>query len=145
MVAGTEAMDELGRRMALGLRNGQVVYLHGELGAGKTTLFRGMMRGLGFAGAVKSPTFTLLETYRIGELDIYHFDLYRLRKPEELEDLAWRDYIGAAVCIFEWPENAMPLLPDPDCAIEIEYGVKDLRRVIIKCLTELGGSLCASA
>jgi tRNA threonylcarbamoyladenosine biosynthesis protein TsaE len=144
-VEGAEAMDDLGRRLAGGLRNGQVVFLRGDLGAGKTTLFRGMMRGLGHLGAVKSPTFTLLETYRLGDLDIYHFDLYRLSDPEELEDLAWRDYVGTAVCVFEWPEKGSPLLPQPDCAIDIGHDGPDRRQVTFRCLTPLGESLCASA
>jgi tRNA threonylcarbamoyladenosine biosynthesis protein TsaE len=118
----TEADTErLGAALAPQLRAGLVLFLHGELGAGKTTFIRGILRGLGHIGAVKSPTYTLVEPYQMGGLTIYHFDLYRLNDPEELEFLGVRDYLeGSGVCLVEWAERGAGVLPAPDVDIEIE-------------------------
>lgn len=90
----------------------QVVYLHGDLGAGKTTLVRGTLRALGYEGAVRSPTYTLLERYELGGKIIVHFDLYRLADPEELHALGLRELLEeAAMLFFEWPERGEGLLP----------------------------------
>lgn len=90
----------------------QVVYLHGDLGAGKTTLVRGALRALGYEGAVRSPTYTLLERYELGGQVIVHFDLYRLADPEELHALGLRELLEeAAMLFFEWPERGEGLLP----------------------------------
>lgn len=90
----------------------QVVYLYGDLGAGKTTLVRGVLRALGYGGAVRSPTYTLLERYELGELVIVHFDLYRLADPEELHALGLRELLEeASMLFFEWPERGEGLLP----------------------------------
>ena len=113
-----------------------IVFLHGELGAGKTTLVRGFMRALGVTGAVKSPTFTLVEPYQFNNQSIYHFDLYRLNDPEELAYLGIRDYLSEdSMCLFEWPERGMGQLPKPDfsCYIIIEGAA---RRVEIICSPE---------
>jgi tRNA threonylcarbamoyladenosine biosynthesis protein TsaE len=118
----TEADTErVGAALAPRLHAGLVLFLHGELGAGKTTLVRGILRGLGYTGTVKSPTYTLVEPYLIGELTIYHFDLYRLNDPEELEFLGVRDYLeGKGVCLVEWAERGTGVLPAPDVDIVIE-------------------------
>lgn len=126
------------------MRRGQVIFLCGDLGSGKTTWVRGVLRGLQYSGLVKSPTFTLLEPYYLSNLSVFHFDLYRLNDPAELEQLAIRDYLdGSGVCLFEWPERGAGVLPDPDCRVEIEYAGEG-RRVSAVCLTELGESLCTN-
>lgn len=116
--AATEAFGaELGRVC----RDGAVIYLSGELGAGKTTLSRGVMRGLGFAGAVKSPTYTLVEPYEIDGVAVFHFDLYRLVDPTELEYMGIRDYFDARnLCLIEWPEKGGNLLPGADVVVKIQ-------------------------
>ena len=118
----TEADTErLGAALAPRLHAGLIMFLHGELGAGKTTFVRGVLRGLGYTGAVKSPTYTLVEPYQMGGLTIYHFDLYRLNDPEELEFLGVRDYLaGSGVCLVEWAERGAGVLPVPDVDIAID-------------------------
>jgi tRNA threonylcarbamoyladenosine biosynthesis protein TsaE len=98
-----------------------LVFLLGNLGAGKTTFVRGWLRAAGFSGPVKSPTFTLVEEYPIEERIVYHFDLYRLNDPEELEWMGFRDYLRPnAVCFIEWPERGAGLLPEADLEIRLE-------------------------
>jgi tRNA threonylcarbamoyladenosine biosynthesis protein TsaE len=120
-VASVAEMEALGAKLAAQVGNVRLVNIHGPLGAGKTTLVRGMLHGLGHAGAVKSPTFTLVEPYTFGNLHFYHFDLYRLNDPGELEFLGMRDYLdGNGVCVVEWAERAQGVLPSPDVDIMIE-------------------------
>ncbi len=110
----------LGAKVAGGLQGGERIYLRGDLGAGKTTLVRGVLNTLGYAGHVKSPTYTLLESYVVAGHDIYHFDLYRINDPEELEVIGIRDYCDScAICFFEWPEQGKTVLPPADIILSL--------------------------
>ncbi len=140
-VATAEDMQALGRDMAVHLGEVRRIYLSGPLGAGKTTLMRGLLRGLGHEGAVKSPTFTLVEPYALNELTLYHFDLYRVKDPEELEFLGIRDYLGSDdVCVVEWAERAEGLLPPADVEVKIEIADTE-RRVQLTSHTDRGTAL----
>ena len=109
-----------GARLAHALAPGLVIYLCGDLGSGKTTLVRGVLRGLGYAGSVKSPTYTLVELYAISRLNLHHFDFYRFSQPEEYLDAGLDEYFqGGAVCLAEWPEKAGEYLVPADLRIEL--------------------------
>jgi len=110
----------LGSALAAALEPGVVIFLSGELGAGKTTLARGVLRGLGHAGRVKSPSFALVEPYTLSKLYLYHFDFYRFTDPRELGDAGFREYFNPeSVCLVEWPENAAGWLPAADLRITL--------------------------
>ena len=110
-----------GERLAVCLQPGVVVYLCGQLGAGKTTLTRGILRQLGHTGAVKSPTYTLVEPYEQLAIPVFHFDLYRLGDPEELAYMGVRDYFHPnSLCLVEWPERGQGFLPEADIRLELQ-------------------------
>lgn len=121
--------EDAGARIAIG-RGGGVIYLIGELGTGKTTFCRGLIRAAGCPGPVKSPTFSLVESYSLERLEIHHFDLYRLGNPEELEFLGVRDYVhGYSLCLIEWPERGRGVAPQAD--LEIRLSVCDTGRLLL--------------
>lgn len=128
----------LGERISRVLGNGLVVYLHGDLGVGKTTLVRGILHGMGHVGKVKSPTYTLVEPYVISGINLYHFDLYRFVDEEEWEASGFRDYFNKqTVCFVEWPEKAGQLIPLADLDIQLtpqENG----RKVVMTANTAAG-------
>jgi tRNA threonylcarbamoyladenosine biosynthesis protein TsaE len=120
-LADKSATVALAQRLTARLKPGMVIYLHGDLGAGKTTLVRGVLNALGYTGRVKSPTYTLVEPYHIAGLEFRHFDLYRLRDEEEWESAGFRDeFDGHNIFFIEWPENARGLIPQADVEIVFE-------------------------
>ena len=137
-LADEEATTALGAELAKALAPGLVIYLNGDLGAGKTTLARALLRALGHQGKVKSPTYTLVEIYAVSSLYLYHFDFYRFNDPNEWHEAGFREYFNEnSVCLVEWPEKAGDLLPPAD--IEIGLSVAGLgRQVQITVGTEKG-------
>jgi tRNA threonylcarbamoyladenosine biosynthesis protein TsaE len=146
-VENEAAMLALGDRLAAGLEPGMVVYLVGDLGMGKTTLARGVLQSLGHGGAVKSPTYTLVEPYELNGWAIFHFDLYRLGEPEELEFMGIRDYFtGESVALIEWPERGFGVLPPADLVVRIGREGQGRRLQVVaesarglRCLQSLAG------
>jgi tRNA threonylcarbamoyladenosine biosynthesis protein TsaE len=135
------ATRALGARLAGVIVPGLSLYLRGDLGSGKTTLARGLLRGLGYAGRVKSPTYTLVELYTVSRLHLYHFDFYRFREPKEWRDAGFSEYFNAAsVCLVEWPEKAGGFLPAADLDIVLEFA-GDGRDVTLSTGSE-GGKAC---
>lgn len=120
--ASPEQQEALGGVLAGSLTPPFIVYLQGDLGAGKTTLVRGLLRAMGYAGAVRSPTYTLMEPYDVGCCTVWHLDLYRLGDPEELEYLGLRDLLdGQSILLIEWPERGRGVLPGADLVIHITH------------------------
>ena len=136
-------MESLGQKLGGLLLPGDLVYLSGELGAGKTTLARGIARGMGFEGRVSSPTFTLMNVYQ-GRCPVYHFDFYRLSE-EELEDLGLEDFLGGeGICLIEWPEAGKEMLPPEALRIDISLEKDDYdlpRQVVIQGQIKAGRDL----
>jgi len=143
-IASEAEMEALGEKLANAVTGSCAIYLQGPLGAGKTTLVRGFLRVMGHTGTTKSPTYTLVETYKLGNYDIHHFDLYRLNDPEELEHIGIRDYYSDhSIYIVEWPERGAGVLPPADIQINILYD-GTARKVSIKVTSEAGRGLVNS-
>ena len=142
----------LGAALARALQPGLTVWLQGNLGSGKTTLTRGVLRALGHEGKVKSPTYTLIEPYSVSRLNLYHFDFYRFNSPDEYLDAGLDEYFaGDGVCLVEWPQKAAPHLPPPDLEIFLQPEADGRRADIIghtdagqTCLIELAKALVPS-
>jgi tRNA threonylcarbamoyladenosine biosynthesis protein TsaE len=121
----------LGDALASGVAAGRVLHLRGELGAGKTTVVRGLLRGLGFRGRVKSPSYTLVEPYSISSLNLYHFDFYRFKDYSEWLSSGFREYFNTeSVCLVEWPERAGSLLAMPDLELHLEIAGEGRRATL---------------
>lgn len=119
-LADEAATLQLGRQLAGALSGGLQLQLDGDLGAGKTTFTRGLLQGLGYKGRVKSPTYTLVESYPLPALTLHHFDLYRFNDPEEWYDAGFADYFADdTVCVIEWPDKASGVLPEPDLVLKL--------------------------
>lgn len=137
-LADEDATLLLARRVAAQLRPDMVIYLHGDLGAGKTTLVRGMLKALGYSGRVKSPTYTLVEPYHVAGLNLRHFDLYRLDDEAEWEAAGFRDELdGHNIFLIEWPEKARGLTPQADLEINLTF-LNEGREAEVIANTETG-------
>ena len=135
---GEAAQEALGARLAAACDGRALIFLQGDLGAGKTTLTRGFLRGLGHQGAVKSPTYTLVEPYRVGGRRVYHLDLYRVADPGELEYLGLREMLEEdAVLLIEWAERGEGWLPQPDLRVNIRHASNG-RRLRLSVATPTG-------
>lgn len=137
-VFGEEAMEAFGAQLSTHLKDGAVVYLEGNLGMGKTTLVRGILRGLGHVGPVKSPTYTIVEPYEINDLEVFHFDLYRVGDAEELEFMGIRDYFtDTSLCLIEWADMGRGVLPEADLIVSLDL-IRQGRNVVIEGRTGKG-------
>jgi len=137
-LADEAATLALGARLAQGVRPGTSIHLCGELGAGKTTLARGLIRALGYAGKVKSPTYALVELYTVSRLHLYHFDFYRFDDPSAWQESGFREHFNeASVCLVEWPEKAGGRLPPPDLRVTLAPAAGG-RDVTLEAFTEAG-------
>ncbi|MFT7558180.1 MAG: tRNA threonylcarbamoyladenosine biosynthesis protein TsaE [Flavobacteriales bacterium] len=135
---GESKTVEFGRALAKSARYGSCVHLHGDLGAGKTTLCRGFIRSMGHSAAVKSPTYTLVEPYEFNGRQVFHFDLYRVSDPEELEYIGIRDYFHPkSLSLIEWPDKGAGMLPEPDLVLDLRV-VGLGRRLTVQSSSELG-------
>jgi tRNA threonylcarbamoyladenosine biosynthesis protein TsaE len=139
------ATRRVGEALAAGAAPGRVLHLCGELGAGKTTLVRGMVNALGHAGRVKSPTYTLVEPYCISSLNLYHFDFYRFKNKSEWLSSGFQEYFNSdSLCVVEWPERAGELLAPPDLRATLEFE-GEARRARLQPLSAAGEDWLASA
>jgi tRNA threonylcarbamoyladenosine biosynthesis protein TsaE len=122
LLADEAATLQFGAQFAQKLQAGLTIYLHGDLGAGKTTFTRGVLQGLGHRGKVKSPTYNLLEPYVLAKFNLYHYDLYRFSDEEEWNNAGFREYFNAdSICMIEWPEKAQSVLPAADLDITLSH------------------------
>jgi len=146
------ATQRLGEILAPLLQPGLVVFLEGDLGAGKTTLSRALIRALGHTGPVKSPTYSLVEVYVVSSLYLYHFDFYRFESPEEFLDAGFDEYFNpTSVCLVEWPERAAGCVPPPDLRLRLHHaGVGRLLEAVadspkgLACLSALIPAMAAA-
>lgn len=143
-LANETEMTAFGKRVADLIELGTVVFLRGDLGVGKTTLCRSIIHALGYVGRVKSPTYTLVEPYQLDIGVVYHFDLYRLAEPSELEYIGYRDYFNqGSICLVEWPERGADFLTLPDVDIDIQAD-DEQRKLVLTAAGECGERLLSS-
>ena len=128
------ATEALGAALAAGVAPGRVLHLRGDLGTGKTTLVRGLLRAIGHAGRVKSPSYTLVEPYEVSSLHFYHFDFYRFKDRSEWLSSGFRDYFNPhSACVVEWPEKAGDLLAPPDLEVQLQFAGAGRRAIVEAC------------
>ena len=140
------ATEACGARIAPLLAGGMIVTLHGELGAGKTTLVRGLLRACGVEGSIKSPTYALVEHYPVSSLYFYHFDFYRFMTRDDWDAAGFADYFrDDAVCIVEWPERAGDRLPQADLALSLAYEANERGRELVARAHSASGERCLIA
>ena len=140
---GSTLAESLKKQLASQSEQGLVIYLNGDLGAGKTTLTRSIVRAFGHLGNVKSPTYTLVEEYNLPPYALYHFDLYRLADPEELEFMGIRDYFRPqTLCLLEWASRGEGMIPQADLIIQIDYAEQG-RNIQLLPQTEMGKAVFA--
>lgn len=121
---------EFGIELAKKLKPGDIIALIGDLGTGKTTLTKSIAEGLGIRDMITSPTFTIVQEYTEGRLPLYHFDVYRICDTEEMYELGYEEYFfGQGVCVVEWADQIMELIPEDSIVIRIEYGEKEDERI----------------
>ncbi len=138
------ATAALGQALAPGAAPGRVLHLRGDLGAGKTTLVRGLLRGLGYTGRVKSPTYTWVEPYSVSSLHFYHFDFYRFKDRSEWLSSGLREYFNPqALCVVEWPEKAGELLNAPDLEVVLQFA-GEARNASVAARTDRGAEWLSS-
>jgi tRNA threonylcarbamoyladenosine biosynthesis protein TsaE len=138
------ATEALGAALAPGVAPGRVLHLRGDLGTGKTTQVRGLLRALGYAGRVKSPTYTLVEPYSLSSLHFYHFDFYRLKDRSEWTHAGFREYFNAqSMCVVEWPERAQDFLPPPDLDVVLQFS-GEARRALLESHSAAGEAWLSS-
>jgi tRNA threonylcarbamoyladenosine biosynthesis protein TsaE len=143
-LADEAATASMAGKLAKVLQPGIVIFLNGELGAGKTALVRAILHALGYRGRVKSPSYALVEQYEASGLHLRHFDLYRFRDAAEWEAAGFRDeFNGSNVCLIEWPEKAQGLLPQEDIDIVFDI-VPQGRRITINAHTQIGKKCLAA-
>jgi tRNA threonylcarbamoyladenosine biosynthesis protein TsaE len=139
------ATRALGAALAQGIAPGRVLYLSGDLGAGKTTLVQGLLRALGVRGRVKSPTYSMVELYKLSRLNLYHFDFYRFEDESEWVDSGFREYFSQdSACVVEWPERVAGLLAPPDLELRLEFSGAG-RRANVKARSAAGRDWLAAA
>jgi tRNA threonylcarbamoyladenosine biosynthesis protein TsaE len=138
-LANEEATLAAGQKLAGALPDRLTVFLCGDLGAGKTTLTRGLLRGLGYTGKVKSPTYTLVEPYKDSRISVYHFDFYRFTHAEEFLEAGLEEYFeGNGIRLVEWPDRAQPYLPAADLEVRLQVSASGGRDFELRALSEEG-------
>ena len=137
IVEDAESMLNLAGLLACEMEAPLVIYLEGDLGAGKTTFVQGIMQNLGYKDEITSPTFTFVEPYSLDHFSLYHFDLYRIKNQSEIEDIGIRDYFSDdSICIIEWASKAQDILPTPNFLLKFNYHKENQRTVDFHPATE---------
>jgi tRNA threonylcarbamoyladenosine biosynthesis protein TsaE len=140
-----EEVNVLAQRFAKVVQPGLLIFLHGDLGVGKTTFVRALLGAMGYEGHVKSPTYTLIESYHVSDIVVHHLDLYRLRDPEELLYIGIEDYLSASLTLIEWPDHGKGVLPAADIDFRYSYDADYQARALSIVGLSLHGKKCVEA